>query len=191
MKAPIDLFGQVPISRLEVKKKCKVMTGSADDVVMEVMLQKIAEASGLVYQLSNYKKIRRAAMEEEMGSRLNQAETFYGSLCLKTSEYNKRLRELKAVAGRNFESPTEIELRSALHQKSVEAQNMALEIIAKAKSIKKLTITQIRQLHNLKIDPSLIPWYLASERGKIVGQELGIFMEISLNNVLSKRFDDY
>ena len=105
------------------------MTGSADDVVMEVILQKIAEASGLVYQLSNYKKIRRAAMEEEMTSRLSQAETFYGSLCLKTSEYNKRLRELKAAAGRSFESPTELELRSALHQKSVEAQEKALEII--------------------------------------------------------------
>ena len=168
------------------------MTGSADDVVMEVILQKIAEASGLVYQLSNYKKIRRAAMEEEMTSRLSQAETFYGSLCLKTSEYNKRLRELKAAAGRSFESPTELELRSALHQKSVEAQEKALEIIAKAKSTKKLTITQIRQLNNLKIDPSLVPWYLASERGKNVGKELGIFiMEISLSNVLSKRFDDY
>lgn len=191
MKAPIDLFGQVPISRLEVKKKCKVMTGSADDVVMEVMLQKIAEASGLVYQLSNYKKIRRAAMEEEMTSRLSQAETFYGSLCLKTSEYNKRLRELKAAAGRSFESPTELKIKATRHQKLVDAQERAWEIIAMAKSTKKLTITQIRQLHILKIDTSIIPWHLASDRAKKIGSELGIFTEISLNNVLSKRFDDY
>ena len=126
-----------------------------------------------------------------MTSRLNQAESFYGSFCLKSTEYNKRLRELKAVALRSFESQTEVMMRSAIYQKSVEAQERALEIIAKAKYTKKLTISQIRLLHKFKIDMSLIPWYLASERGKDVGKQLGIFMETRLNDVLPKRSDDY
>ena len=45
--------------------------------------------------------------------------------------------------------------------------------------------------HKYKIDPSHIPWHLANERGKNIGMELGIFMEMSLLNVLPKRFDDY
>lgn len=191
MKAPIDLFGQVPISRLEVKKKCKAMTGTAVDVVSEVMLQKIAEASGLDYQLSNHKKIRRPAMEAEMTSRLSEAESFYGAFCLRSTEYKKCLQELKAVAFRSFDAPAQIAKRAAINQKASDDQERGLEIIAKAKFTKKLTITQIQLLHKYKIDPSHIPWHLANERGKNIGMELGIFMEMSLLNVLPKRFDDY
>lgn len=191
MKAPLDLFGQVPISRLEVKKKCKVMTGSTENIILEIMLEKIARASGLKYELSNHKKIRREAIEEELSIRLLQAERFYGTMCKTGLHYQEQVRNLKSMAKRSFEPPIEHEKHALRQKRRALCEARALEIIAEAEYRKKLTVAQIRLLHKLGINRMLIPWHCASEKGKIVGMELGIYMEQNLDNVLPKRFIDY
>ena len=140
-KVPLDLFGQVPISRLDVKRKCRVMSGSADKIVHAVVLGKIAATSGLVYQMSNYKRIQRQSMEEELCFRLQQAEKYYGALCRVSAQYHQEVNNLKSMAKNSFDTPNQHDRRAHIQIKRRNEETQALELIALAKFNGKLTVT--------------------------------------------------
>ena len=96
MNIPLDLFGQVPITRLELKRKLQQMGGRADEIISEIIIEKIALASNHSYFLNTYKTNRRLRGDFEL--RMLDAQNYYREICEQNSMYREKIKEFKRTA---------------------------------------------------------------------------------------------
>ena len=141
MKSSLDLFGQVPISKLEVKRKVKKMpTVSIERIVAEIILEKMAGAFCLVYTQTGYQPYLRQFQIKEPTVRIVEAIEFYSGLCSKKAEYQPYIQSLKKFAKQNYKSSHDLALDQMKRNKKIEQINIAHQLIQ---------LQETRPLHRL------------------------------------------
>ena len=181
MNIPLDLFGQVPITRLELKRKLQQMGGRADEIISEIIIEKIALASNHSYFLNTYKTNRRLRGDFEL--RMLDAQNYYRQICEQNSMYRERIKEFKRAASQKCQSYADQEHNVRMSNIRSEKLASAYILIAELeKKNGKLTSKHVRQLHAAKVANELIPWHLATQTAIDIGKSLNIYVEPSIPN---------
>ena len=181
MNIPLDLFGQVPITRLELKRKLQQMGGRADEIISEIIIEKIALASNHSYFLNTYKTKRRLRGDFEL--RMLDAQNYYREICEQNSMYREKIKEFKRTASQKSQSFADQEHN--LRMSNIRSEKLASAYILIAeldKKNRKLTSKHVRQLHAAKVANELIPWHLATQTAIDIGKSLNIYVEPSIPN---------
>ena len=191
MKFELDLFGQVPIKRLELKRKLK----TNEDLTVEAAIKEIvAQRLERSFTVSpKYKRLRRfnSPQEKICSETLGK----YLAICQSKTAYRAYLAKIKNEVKRNVKADKRfgesIERLQHLEQLQQEAYVVIAQLsgssttqdrlIAKRKGKqyqprkKTLIVKHVKLFKKAEIDVSLIPWEFATLAAQELGKNLGIY----------------
>lgn len=193
MKFNFDLFGQVPINKYELNKYLKRHEGdSIDDAIRYLTIQKI---TGKPARRS--KKNHQRGVVYDVVTVTPLSLTNYIETCQSKTSFTKYLTSILIEIKRQEDDQIrQNEMLKRAERKSQllkQAQDLIHELIAlnrthrtaknngsspvNIKRQKYLTTEHVKLFYRSHIDKSVIPWYLATEKAKLLGQEYGIYIE--------------
>jgi hypothetical protein len=192
----LDLFGQVPINRLELKRKLK---SDGDLTVNRAIKEIIAEKLTGTFTLSpKYKRQRRFSSPQETINKETLQD--YLKICSSRKAYRFFLAKVRSEVKRIRKGATAhdkriIRLRNIGHYeqeayaviaqltKSTKVQDRKMAKLAERKGEiykakrKRVTVEHVRLFKRAEVDTTLIPWHLATNTARFLAKKIGIYRE--------------